>query len=77
MEIKGGERSTRPSSGWSATSISCSYSGQVTHGRTRKYYKPTPGGQAYFREKLAEWELTKDVIDKLLEDEHSENQTTR
>lgn len=54
-----------------------SYSGQVTHGRARKYYKPTAAGRAYYREKKAEWELTKDVIDRLLEDEHSENQTLR
>ncbi|MBN1777264.1 MAG: PadR family transcriptional regulator [Clostridiales bacterium] len=54
-----------------------SYSGQVTHGRARKYYKPTPGGRAYYREKRLEWLAIKDVIDKILEDETSENQTTR
>ena len=50
-----------------------SYSGQVTHGRARKYYKPTPGGRAYYREKQAEWLAIKDSIDKLLGDEHDED----
>jgi len=54
-----------------------SYTGQVTHGRARKYYKPTPGGRAYCREKQAEWLEIKNVIDRLLEDETSENQTIR
>ena len=31
-----------------------SYTGLVTHGRARKYYKPTPGGRAYYREKRSE-----------------------
>ena len=30
-----------------------SYSGLVTHGRARKYYKPTPGGRAYLPRKAA------------------------
>ena len=54
-----------------------SYSGQITHGRARKYYKPTPGGRAYYREKQAEWRTTKEIIDKLMEDEHDENQSLR
>ena len=54
-----------------------SYSGQVTHGRARKYYKPTPGGRAYYHEQKNEWLSTKDIIDKLMEDEPDENQSTR
>jgi PadR family transcriptional regulator, regulatory protein PadR len=54
-----------------------SYSGQITHGRARKYYKPTPGGRAYYREKQDEWQSIKYVIDRLLEDERDENQGTR
>ena len=45
-----------------------SYTGQVTHGRARKYYKPTPAGREYYREKQAEWLQIKSVIDELLED---------
>ena len=52
-----------------------SYSGQITHGRARKYYRPTPAGKAYYREKQLEWLETKDVIDGVLEEERDENQT--
>jgi len=45
-----------------------SYSGQITHGRTRKYYKITALGKEYFDEKLNEWKLTKEIIDTLLEE---------
>ncbi len=49
-----------------------SYSGQITHGRKRKYYKVTELGTKTFRGKIGEWELTKKVIDLLLED-YNEN----
>ena len=52
-----------------------SYSGQITHGRARKYYRPTPSGKAYYREKKLEWLETKDVIDAVLEEDRDENQT--
>ena len=45
-----------------------SYSGEITHGRTRKYYKITALGKQYFDEKLKEWQLTKKIIDTLLEE---------
>lgn len=48
-----------------------SYSGQVTHGRARKYYTPTQAGREYYQEKQAEWLEIKSVIDTLLEDELS------
>lgn len=54
-----------------------SYTGQITHGRERKYYKPTPAGRAFFREKTDEWLTIKDVIDKCLEDTPDENQRIR
>ena len=50
-----------------------SYTGHITHGRARKYYKPTPGGRAYFQDKMNEWQSIKDVMDKLMEDELDEN----
>ncbi len=50
-----------------------SYSGQITHGRARKYYKPTPGGSAYYLEQKNEWKSTKDIIDRLMEDERDED----
>ncbi|MFH1512913.1 MAG: PadR family transcriptional regulator [Bacillota bacterium] len=54
-----------------------SYSGQITHGRARKYYKPTADGMAYYRDKKDEWRTIKAVIDKLMEDEQDGNQATR
>ncbi len=45
-----------------------SYSGEITHGRTRKYYKVTAIGKEFFNEKLDEWELTKKIIDTLMEE---------
>jgi len=45
-----------------------SYSGEITHGRTRKYYKITAQGTEHFKEKLKEWELTKKIINTLMED---------
>jgi PadR family transcriptional regulator PadR len=39
-----------------------SYAGDTTQGKPRTYYHITEAGTAYFREKSAEWELTKDVL---------------
>ena len=44
-----------------------SYSGQITHGRKRKYYKVTEFGQSYYKEKAEEWKDTKKIIDMLME----------
>jgi len=46
-----------------------SYSGQITHGRKRKYYKVTEIGREYFGRKLNEWEEVKEIINLLLEEE--------
>lgn len=51
-----------------------SYTGQVTHGRERKYYKPTADGQTYYREKTQEWRLIKEIVDNLMEEKRDENQ---
>ena len=40
-----------------------SYEGDETKGRIRTYYRITDAGQQYFKEKQAEWELVKEVID--------------
>lgn len=45
-----------------------SYSGEITHGRKRKYYKITASGKEYFDEKITEWKLTKKIINTLLEE---------
>lgn len=46
-----------------------SYSGTQTNGRKRTYYKITPKGIMYYQEKCTEWKLTKDVINRFIEEE--------
>jgi PadR family transcriptional regulator, regulatory protein PadR len=48
-----------------------SYSGQITHGRKRKYYKVTESGQDYFQDKVKQWQVTKEIIDTLMEEKVS------
>lgn len=45
-----------------------SYLGTETHGKKRNYYKVTPLGRGYYREKCQEWEVTKDVINKFVKE---------
>ena len=45
-----------------------SYSGVETNGRQRTYYKITESGLWYFAEKCKEWELTKDLINRFVEE---------
>ncbi len=45
-----------------------SYSGQITHGRKRKYYKVTALGKEYFAEKAEEWQITKKIINLFMEE---------
>jgi DNA-binding PadR family transcriptional regulator len=39
----------------------------------RKYYKATPAGIAYYTEKWHEWQATREIIDKLMEEERDED----
>ena len=50
-----------------------SYSGQITHGRKRKYYKITEQGHAFYEQKVQEWEETKRVSDLLMEGNDEKN----
>ena len=43
-----------------------SYPGTYTGGRERTYYNLTAAGRAYYHQKCAEWELTKDLISKFI-----------
>ena len=45
-----------------------SYSGMETNGRQRTYYKITESGLRYYKEKCTEWELTKDLINRFVEE---------
>lgn len=40
-----------------------SFSMNAENGKRRTYYRITEAGRAYYREKCAEWELTKDVVE--------------
>lgn len=43
-----------------------SFHGEETNGKKRTYYRITENGKEYFKEKCAEWELTKEVIDRFV-----------
>ena len=45
-----------------------SYSGQITHGRKRKYYKVTALGKSYFDDKVKEWKEVKGIINLFMEE---------
>ena len=45
-----------------------SYTGAKTHGGKRKYYRITPLGKAYYKEKMNEWVELKEVLSTLLEE---------
>ena len=46
-----------------------------TGGKKRTYYRITEEGQRYYNEKCAEWELTKDVVQRFIEGgEHGNDQ---
>lgn len=44
------------------------FSGAETFGKPRTYYRITPSGLAYYKEKCEEWELTKDVINRFIKE---------
>jgi len=43
------------------------YYGDVTHGGKRKYYQVTTLGKAFFKEKIAEWDNIKKVVNIFME----------
>lgn len=45
-----------------------SFYGDETFGKRRTYYRITPNGLAYYKEKCEEWELTKDVINRFIKE---------
>lgn len=40
-----------------------------TFGKRRTYYRITPAGRAYYREKCEEWKLTQDVINRFIKED--------
>jgi DNA-binding PadR family transcriptional regulator len=45
-----------------------SFYGEESFGKRRTYYRITPAGIAYYKEKCKEWELTKDVINRFIKE---------
>ncbi|GAA4056722.1 MAG TPA: helix-turn-helix transcriptional regulator [Bacilli bacterium] len=45
-----------------------SYSGNVSQGKPRTYYKLTHLGRSYLQEKFQEWQTTKKVLDNFIEE---------
>lgn len=45
-----------------------SYSKEAENGKRRTYYKITPAGEAYYKEKSDEWNLTKEVVEKFIQE---------
>lgn len=45
-----------------------SYSKEAENGKRRTYYKITPNGEAYYKEKCDEWNLTKEVVEKFIQE---------
>ncbi len=45
-----------------------SFYGDETFGKRRTYYRITPKGLEYYKEKCKEWDLTKDVISRFIKE---------
>lgn len=45
-----------------------SFFGDETNGKRRTYYRITPEGLTYYREKCLEWRVTQEVIDKFIKE---------
>ena len=45
-----------------------SFSQEAENGKRRTYYQITEAGRVYYKEKCAEWQLTKDVIERFISD---------
>lgn len=43
-----------------------SFFGTETNGKRRTYYRITPAGLAYYKEKTEEWDLTQEVVQKFI-----------
>ena len=48
-----------------------SYHGSETFGKPRTYFRITNAGRAYYREKCAEWSLTRQVVNLFAKEENS------
>ena len=44
----------------------------MSNGKKRTYYRITEAGRQYYKEKCAEWKLTKEVVEKFIEEENGD-----
>lgn len=47
-----------------------SFYGEETNGKRRTYYRITQMGKTYYQEKCDEWNITKQVIEKFIKENH-------
>ena len=47
-----------------AAGLMTSFAGSSDSGKPRTYYRIAPAGTSHLEEKLAEWEITKSVVDR-------------
>ncbi len=71
LELKKRPPCTPPSGGWRRRGLWPPYWGGEASGARRRYYAITPQGREACSRLLAEWEETKEIMDKLLEVEKS------
>ncbi len=45
-----------------------SYYGEETQGKRRTYFKITPSGITYYKEKCEEWDITQKVVNKFIKE---------
>lgn len=46
------------------------YNDDAGNGKRRTYYRITESGRDYYREKCAEWKLTKEVVERFIQEEY-------
>lgn len=48
------------------------YDDDSGNGKRRTYYRITDSGRGYYQEKCAEWKLTKEVVEKFIQEEYKD-----
>lgn len=46
------------------------YDDDMSNGKRRTYYRITELGKSYYREKCEEWKLTKEVVERFIQEEY-------
>lgn len=48
------------------------YDEDASNGKRRTYYRITDAGRLYYKEKCLEWKVTKEVVERFIEEENSD-----